>query len=270
MSRMCSLALLLLGSAIVATAPASADPRVVRKEFGRDQVVQLAGKLGTQATIGFEDNESIENIAIGDAGKWQITPNKRGNLLFVKPLTATARTNMTVITNRREYFFDLVAAPTAKAVYMLHFTYPVSELRRTAGAGGAPAETPRAAKAAALPDAAKLNFGWRVQGSRSLLPSRVYDDGLSTYLAWGETQTLPAILTRNSDGAEGPLNYAVRDGVIVIADVPAEIVLRNGKAVATLRRDAGRAPAPAGNAPKPGQYAQLDKSGTPSKDGGPK
>ena len=45
-------------------------------------------------------------------------------LLFVKPLTASARTNMTVVTDRHTYFFDLVAASSATPVYALRFTYP--------------------------------------------------------------------------------------------------------------------------------------------------
>lgn len=57
---------------------------------------------------------------------------------------------------------------------------------------------------------------------------------MSTFLSWGVKQDVPAILILNEKGEEGPVNYAVRDGVIVIEDVPAQIVLRSGSAKATL------------------------------------
>lgn len=107
----------------VAAAPASADERLKRHPFDPEEVVQLDGKLGVQATIAFGEGETIENVAVGDAAAWQITPNKRANLLFVKPLEAGARTNMTVVTDRHTYFFDLVASGTTEPVYMLRFTY---------------------------------------------------------------------------------------------------------------------------------------------------
>src|SRR5690606_8846148 len=79
-------------------APARAeDPRLVTRAYDGDAVVHSEGRLGVQAVIGFAEEEHIENVAVGDAEKWQITPNKRANLLFVKPLAANARTNMTVV-----------------------------------------------------------------------------------------------------------------------------------------------------------------------------
>ena len=87
-------------------------------------MVRIDGRAGVQATIVFAEDEHIENVAIGDSNSWQVTPNKRANLLFVKPLAARARTNMTVVTDRHRYFFDLVAAPAGNALYVLRFTYP--------------------------------------------------------------------------------------------------------------------------------------------------
>ena len=104
--------LLLAGAALTMALPASAaDRRIATRHFNPDEVIQIDGQAGVQASIAFAEDEHIENVAIGDSASWQITPNKRANLLFVKPLSARARTNMTVITDRRTYFFDLVAAP---------------------------------------------------------------------------------------------------------------------------------------------------------------
>ena len=45
---------------------------------------------------------------------------------------------------------------------------------------------------------------------------------------------LPAILIKDHEGTEGPVNFAVRGEVIVVDGVPREIVLRSGKDAATL------------------------------------
>ena len=73
-------------------------------------VVTVVGQRSIQTLIQFAEDEMIENIALGDAAAWQVTPNKRANMLFIKPLYARGRTNMTVVTNRRRYLFDLAIA----------------------------------------------------------------------------------------------------------------------------------------------------------------
>lgn len=152
--------LLTLGLASLATS-AFADDRLVSHAYDPAEVVRINGKLGVQATIGFEEDEKIENVAVGDSAKWQITPNKRANLLFVKPLEASARTNMTVVTDKRTYFFDLVASPAAKPVYMLRFTYagnapPSPALPPITPSPIAPAITPVAPAVAQAAPAASL------------------------------------------------------------------------------------------------------------------
>lgn len=97
-------------------------------------------------------------------------------------------------------------------------------------------------------DPASLNFAWRRTGSDKLLPARIYDDGQATYVIWAASAPIPAILVRNEKGDEGPVNFAVRGDTIVIDEVPSLIVLRSGKASATLvnqRPAASRAAPPA-------------------------
>jgi len=240
--------------ALLLAAPARADERLVTQPYDSNAVVRIAGKLGVQATIGFGEKESIENVAVGDAESWQITPNKRADLLFVKPLAANARTNMTVVTDKHTYFFDLVASPQAKPVYLLRFTYK-EEAKPAAQPGQAPAHVGQGGGepglaaldpvergviegdlAGAPVDPAALSFAWRRKGADSLLPQRIYDDGQSTYLLWRARQAVPAILVTNEKGEEGPVNYAVRGATTVIDEVPARIVLRSGRKSATLEK----------------------------------
>lgn len=228
---------------VLAASPAMArDARLAQRLYDPEAVVRIEGRAGVQATIAFGPDEHIENVAIGDAALWQVTPNKRANLLFVKPLGVAARTNMTVVTDRHSYFFDLVAAPGARALYELRFTYP-AEPKVAEAAPAMTEDEARLAAGVAPIDPARLNFGWKPKGRVGLLPARVYDDGAATYLAWAAGRPVPAILVRDGRGTEGPVNYAVRGDMIVLDTVPAAIVLRSGKDSAVLERDVAVAPA---------------------------
>jgi type IV secretion system protein VirB9 len=225
-----------------AAAPACAnDPRLVERLYSPDEVVRVEGRPNVQATIRFGEDEHIENVAIGDSTKWQVTPNKRANLLFVKPMAERAVTNMTVVTDRHTYLFDLVASPLAKSpLYVLSFTYPPEAHPAQLAGAEAPTslELAAATDPAAVVDPASLNFAWASKGARQLLPARVFDDGTATFLSWPAGTTLPAILIKNQQGVEGPVNYATRGDVIVVEGVPREIVLRSGNDVANLTNTA--------------------------------
>lgn len=236
------LAAALMAAAALPAIPAHADPRLVQRLYSAAQVVRVEGRANVQATIQFSEDETIENVAIGDSQKWQVTPNKRANLLFVKPLSDRASTNMTVVTSKRTYLFDLVASPTNRnPLYVLSFTYPKDEVTTDVAQGATPLpDAPTADELAvatdprAVVDPADLNFAWVPKGDAKLLPQRIYDDGDATYLTWGAETALPAILVKDAQGTEGPVNYAVRGDVIVLEGVPREVVLRAGKDSAVL------------------------------------
>ena len=237
------LAALLLSVSALATAPAQADPRLIDRLYDPAQVVRVEGRANVQTTIKFGEEETIENVAIGDSTKWQVTPNKRANLLFVKPLADRAATNMTVVTDKRTYLFDLIASPAHRnPLYVLAFDYPVDLEKQMADATAAanpdlqPNQTELAAASDpyAVLDPAELNFAWANEGTPGLLPERVFDDGDATFLAWPLGTPLPAILVRNDEGTEGPVNFAVRGDVIVLDGVPREIILRSGEDTAKL------------------------------------
>ena len=223
-----------LSLALLAGPVSAQDPRLVEVPYDETQVFRIDGKTKVQATIRFAEDESIENVAIGDSTAWQVTPNKRANLLFIKPLEPRAVTNMTVVTNKRTYLFDLVASPTARPLYVMSFSYPDEpEPVQTADATNA-IEREALTDPLAVIDPAALNFAWAGSGETSLLPVRTFDDGEATYLSWPQGRPVPAILITDSKGTEGPVNFTVRGDMIIVDGVPREMVLRSGKDKAVL------------------------------------
>jgi type IV secretion system protein VirB9 len=67
--------------------PGPLDPRIRTVFYNSDQVVMLKGYFGYQMMIEFGD-ERIENVSIGNGLAWQVTPNKKANLLFIKIVLA--------------------------------------------------------------------------------------------------------------------------------------------------------------------------------------
>ena len=227
----------LLALALFATPAHAADPRLQSVHYEADKVVKVQGRLGYQSMIEFAQGEQIENVAVGDSTAWQVTPNKRANLLFLKPLFGKAKTNMTVVTDQRTYLFDLSVATTGSPMYNLRFTYgakpavPSAPQQRRVAYPNLLANASVAAPQVAQP---KLNYDWKGKGDKELLPARYYDDGRSLYLQWKAGAALPALFERDEEGREGLLNYRQQGTFIVVDGVPSTLVMRHGKDTAVL------------------------------------
>lgn len=200
------------------------DAHVQTIYYNPETVISLTGAVGWQMMIEFGEDERIENVAIGDSTAWQVTPNKRARMLFVKPLSRKASTNMTVITSQRRYAFNLnVGARQAHTPWVVRFNYPVPPPQ--------PAPPPPPP-----PPPIKLNFGYTMAGDAALLPSRVWDDGLQTYFEFAEETAMPAIFVGGPDKDETLVNVSVRGRVIVVQQRGGRFTLRSGKRVATITR----------------------------------
>lgn len=204
--------------ASVTPGPGLKDPRIQTVDYDPDQVVVLRVALGYALTVEFSPDERIENVALGNSAVWQAVTNHRADHLFIKPMQGATNTNLTVVTDTREYNFDLTAlpAPDASTPISLRFIYPVS-LDQPA--------------AQALP---KAHF--RFTGASAIRPASMYDDGTSTFITWRDDAQIPAIFMINDQGADVLINGAVRDGKYVIDQIADRFVFRLGKQQATAIR----------------------------------
>ena len=103
------------------------DNRIKTYIYNANEVYLLVLHFGFQSHIEFSKNEEVQNIILGDAYAWKITP--LANRLFIKPLEKDIRTNMTIITNKRTYEFDIASTELMTGnekdlVYVIKFYYP--------------------------------------------------------------------------------------------------------------------------------------------------
>lgn len=226
--------------------PGSGDPRIYVVDYDPAQVVQLRATLGYQTFVEFAPDEHIENVAVGDATGWQVTPNRAANLLFVKPMSETPPTNMTVVTNLRHYAFDLSVRPRTAAndrsiIYTLRFQYPAVALATVAPKPAAPQPPP-------LPRIA--NAAYSYDGSAKIVPAKVFDDGRATYFQFPEGDAYPAIYSVDADRAEVVVNSYTRNGYVVADVVARGFVLRQGKDMTRIYNDGFRDVRPGPQSPK--------------------
>ena len=205
--------------------PGPGDPRLQTIAYDPDQVVQLALPTGYQLMVGFAPGERVETIAVGDSAAWQVTANKRGDYLFVKCVQTGGDSNMTVVTDARVYSFELVRAfgPASDMPYAVRFTYP---------------QAPQAV--AAGPSAIATPARYRLSGSRAIRPGAIDVDGTNLVLSWPANVTLPAVFRIDEDGQETLVNGEMRDGRFVIAGLPAKLIFRLDRLVATAVRERAR------------------------------
>ena len=245
MNRTTALALALVLFAAPAGAvvphPGDGDPRIHVVAYDAGQVVELHGVLGYQLSVEFDPQERIENVAIGDSLGWQVTPNRKANLLFLKPMAARPDTNMSVVTNLRRYNFQLSVRgrTAAKTIpYTVRFLYAPPVM--------AVVEAPPPP-----PPPADRNHAYSYKGSTNALPSRLFDDGEATYFQFREHEDLPAIFAVEPGGEEAVVNFHMRDGLIVVDRLAPAFVLRRGKEVTHVYNDGYRTQEASASSPKP-------------------
>lgn len=212
-----AIALAIPAQAQVRPQPGGGDPRIQTVMYEADQVVSLQVASGYELTVEFAPDERIENVAVGDSGAWQVTPNKRGDRLFLKPLQG-ATTNMTVVTDARSYVFELSPGSAGGAPFVVRFRYP---------------PPPPPANSSAAP----VGPGrYKLAGSNDVRPDAISDDGAKTFIMWRDSQTLPAVFVIDRDGKETLADGAMRDGRYVLDSVNNKLVFRLDKKMASATR----------------------------------
>lgn len=228
-SRLLLLALIAL-SAVPAYAlqeprPIATDSRIRTVRYSANEVYQFIGHYGYQSAIEFEADEKIQTVSIGDSVAWMVNP--AGNRLFLKPIDQNALTNMTVITDKRSYLFELHAEETQDIrdramVFVMRFIYPNADQAQM-----------DFTTFEAFPDIEgepeKFNMRYTIRGSSVIEPIRIFDDGQFTYFEFRDKNAdIPAFFHVDSDGNEELINFRKRGNYIVVERVSPRFTLRRG------------------------------------------
>jgi len=211
--------------------PGTNDPRVKTFTYSENEVFRINGHYGFSSVIEFSAKERVETISIGDSESWQIVKPNRPNILFIKPLEKMAETNMTVLTNKRIYTFELSAKRAASyqdsdLSFRLKFIYPGETDMELANIGTM--RTGNTFSPLLGSSAADLNFEYSYSGSKRLRPEKVFDDGEFTYFQFEDFDVMPAIFAVDEQGFESLVNYNVQGQYLVVTNTGRQFTLRDG------------------------------------------
>lgn len=222
-----------------AARPGTADARIKSYTYHENDVYYLKGHYGFTMVIEFSPKEKVDSISIGDSEAWQVIPGSRKNMIYIKPLEQNAETNMTVLTSKRIYTFELAAdkAATPKSrdlTFRVKFRYPEEETLELASFGSKPAGKYNPLDGA---DASAWNFDYSYAGDRGLRPKRVFDDGTFTYFEFSKPGVTPAIFSVDNEGNESLVNFNVEGSYIIVNSTGRQFTLRDGDTTTCIFND---------------------------------
>jgi len=182
--------------------------------------------------IELQPGEVVRDVLVGDSVRWKVEPATSGAAsaqavhLIVKPSEPGIETSMVVTTSRRTYHIRL---KSHHVDYMARvgFEYPddvaarLDEINQRMeasiiGGAGVPAEN--------------LDFGFRTDGAARWKPTRIYTDGLKTYIQFPSALagSDAPILFVISGGENRIVNYRLQNNMMVVDYLIDHAVLVSG------------------------------------------
>lgn len=225
--------------AIRESRPTAGDSRIRVLVYSPDDVFKFTGYYGYQASIELANGEEVTSISMGDTTSWQIVP--AGSRIFLKPIEQDATTNMTLITNKRTYFFELYAEEAEDIrdpdmVFNIRFLYPDEEDGDSVKSFVSQTHGPD------MNHPEKYNFNYSLSGHEDIAPIKVFDDGEFTYLQFRDKNAeIPAIFAVDEELRESMVNYRLNSdmgNMVVIEQVFKKLSVRSGKKIACLFNEA--------------------------------
>jgi P-type conjugative transfer protein TrbG len=224
---------LVLGSCIIGApdAHAASSPRqvlpdgTIRYDYGRRPTPLLVCTPRYVCDIALDGGESVLNMAIGDSARWVIAGGQSGPSgtvphVFVKPMKPGLDTNLVITTTKRVYDVLLRSTETTKDA-RISFFYADED----AAAKAVIADRQRSAIESVIagtpqvgPDQADTKY--KVSGETTLLPDKVFNDGLRTFVVWKALPSeLPTVATIGKDGSAQATNFRVVGSSYIIDGV---------------------------------------------------
>ncbi len=194
------------------------DSRVRDAVYVDGEVYNLMVMLERVTTVELPRGEEIISVVAGDTASFDFDAVPGGRAFVIKPKRSGARTNITVFSNRRTFYFAVHESRNT-AFYSVRFTVPSDRANDRQGRTVA-ARSPNS------------NYG--ANAMTGITPREVWDDGTFTYFRFLENGEMPSIFAV-SDGLERLVNSQVQgDGSVRVSGTSPFWVLRLGDTETTI------------------------------------
>ncbi len=136
MMKKLTLLVLCASTAFASETPVAKDARIKMVTYQQNQIVPVHGVTFTTTQIIFGEHETVLDVENGDSAVWMATYHKNlPTMLFLKPTLLNSNSNMTVVTNRHNYYCHgtsnkTLEEATHQQTYALKFVYPDDDRQR--------------------------------------------------------------------------------------------------------------------------------------------
>ncbi len=202
------------------------DSRFKVFPFMENGVYEVVALYDNTTYIEFEEGEIVGSITNPKDDFWQLVPKE--NRLFFRPIANNADTQITVMTNKRMYFFEMYAKEPDSSfdddyTFYYQFSYPNEEEQKTI----------RRYSKSIMPNIdlnpEKYNFNYTITGQKELYPMKIFDDGEFTYFEFRDKGgVIPAIFTVDTGNYESLVNFRMIGNYLVVEAISPRFTLRNG------------------------------------------
>lgn len=234
--------LLLSQPALAEVMPKSviADSRIKQVPYQKNNVVPVEGQAFVNTQILFGEDETILDVQGGDEAGWTYHIDKSlPYILNIKPTLFNSNSNLDVVTTdsrnvKRIYRFHLLMGDEInqdkeEATYAVEFVYPdknKAQLEATLNY----LEQQKKAVLSAAKSPADYNWDYSFNGSKTILPVHVFDDGRFMYLQLRPGQAVPSVFAvDNTQGEESVVNVRTEGDYLVVQQIAPQLTLRQGK-----------------------------------------
>jgi type IV secretion system protein VirB9 len=179
-------------------APVAIDSRIKTFVYSENEIFPVVLNYGYQTAIEFSKDETIQTYSVGNQFVWQFSAV--GRTLFIKPLEDNIITNMTVLTNKRRYYFELYSKMLSgindeEFCYVVRFFYPDNSNDSIKTRPQIKIEEKKQDEVAIIKP---YNFNYEIVGVGKDQISIVFDNGVNTFMKF-EKAKLNAIQSVTCD-----------------------------------------------------------------------
>ncbi len=248
-------------SSAKANTPMPTDTRIKTFVYNPNEIFQVKFLVGYQSIIELQQNEDIELIIFGDSGPFS-QPRIIGRRIFLKVNEPGIKTNLTIITDKRTYLFEIMSNEDDgdtddRITYILRFFYPdisvdtppsqakIAQIKLNSNVLAQANNGNRLKEKSAFASVGKTNTEYSYSGkNKRLIPLVIFDNGKRTYFKFNnlDKKHLPIIsyleLTNDKKSfKETPLIVRQSSDYLYVDSVEAQFTIRQGQDVVCIFND---------------------------------
>lgn len=235
--------------------PITTDSRIKVFVYNEYEIYPLFFHYKYMSHLDFPSDEKIETVSLGESMGWKLDVANKGTRVYIQPIERGVQTNMNIMTNKRNYEFDIFShdeeflSNDLDIAYSVRFFYPKEEDDREMNKlidqllddqnisfDDKEQKQPKLSEQFKqniddflknIKKYSKIKTNYTYAGSASQVPNEVFSDNKMTYIIFDKAEDLPesvGFLDKKNNFEK--LQSIVNRNVLIINKSPAKIMVK--------------------------------------------